>query len=162
MTLAMKGLSPDLATTLKDISKDRNLGRLLEYFPSSGRLVDREAGAEWIKRYNLEASAEDIAVTVGGQNSLAVVLSAMFRPGDTVAVEGITYPLIKTLSRRFHLKLAAVEQDEFGMMPESLDEVCRNQSGVSISCPPVRIRQPLECRSIDGRPSRKLRGNAVW
>ena len=52
----------------------------------------------------------------------------MFRPGDTIAVEGITYPFIKTLTRRFDIKLIPIEQDENGMIPASFDAACREHS----------------------------------
>lgn len=125
LTLPFEQLSPRLDEALKAVAADPNVQQLLQYYPSAGRRVDREAGVQWVKRYNLTASAEQISLTVGGQNALAVVLSSMFRPGDAIAVEGITYPLIKTLARRFHLKLIPVEQDAEGMVPESLEHVCR-------------------------------------
>lgn len=128
VTLPFEMLSPDLGAVLAEMSQDPAASRLLAYYPSVGRAADREAGVEWLGRYNLEADADNVCLTVGGQNALAVVLSAMFRPGDCIAVEEITYPLIKTLAHRFHLRLIPVEQDEFGMVPESLEEVCRNNA----------------------------------
>jgi DNA-binding transcriptional MocR family regulator len=127
MTLPLESLSPSLADALRAIAAAPDAQRLLEYYPSRGRLADRQAGAQWLRGYGVDVPAEVVAVTVGGQNALAVVLSAMFRPGDAVAVEGITYPLIKTLARRFHLRLVPVEQDQGGMLPEALDEACRLQ-----------------------------------
>jgi len=127
MTLPLEDLSPNLAETLRSVAADPNAQRLLEYYPASGRMADRQAGADWLTRYNLDARDEDVSLTVGGQNALAVVLSSMFRPGDTIVVEGLTYPLIKTLGRRFHLKLIPVEQDENGMIPEALNEACLTQ-----------------------------------
>lgn len=127
MTLPLERLSPSLAATLKDMAADPDCQRLLEYQPSCGRRADRRAGADWLRRHGLDVAPEAVSVTVGGQNALAVVLSAMFRPGDAVAVEAVTYPLIKTLARRFHLRLIPVEQDGHGMLPDALDEVCRAQ-----------------------------------
>lgn len=127
MTLPLEGLSPNLAATLRQIAAAPECQRLLEYYPSCGRRVDRQAGADWLGRYGLGVDPAAVSVTVGGQNALAVVLSAMFRPGDVLAVERITYPLVKTLARRFHLRLVPVEQDRLGMAPEALDEACRAQ-----------------------------------
>lgn len=125
MTHPLEELSPDLADVLREIAASPDVNRLLEYFPSCGRAIDREVGAQWMERFNVAVSPDNVAVAVGGQNALAVVLSSMFNPGDMIATEGITYPLIKTLARRFHLKLVPVAQDGEGMIPESLDEVCR-------------------------------------
>ena len=127
MTLPLYGQNPDLCEALRRIATDPNTQRLLEYYPSCGRLVDRQAGVKWIRKYHLDVLPENVAVTTGGQNALAVVVSAMFRPGDTIAVEGITYPFIKTLTRRFDVKLIPIEQDENGIIPEALDRACREQ-----------------------------------
>ncbi len=147
MTLPFEGLNPDLSGVLAHVAADPLSNRLLEYYPSCGRTVDREAGVEWIRRHNLNVLPEVVVVTVGGQNSLAVVLSAMFRPGDAIAVEALTYPLIKTLARRFHLKLIPIPMDEGGMIPDALAEACRTQSvqGVYLmpSCQnPTTVRMP--------------------
>jgi len=147
VTLPFETLAPNLGATLQEIAADPEAHRLLEYYPSMGRQIDRATGVEWMSRYNLAVDAEHICLTVGGQNALAVILSAIFRPGDAIAVEGITYPLIKTLAHRFHIKLIPVEQDASGMIPESLDEACRNQnvSGVYLmpTCQnPTTARMP--------------------
>jgi DNA-binding transcriptional MocR family regulator len=128
MTLPLERLSPNLADTLRHMAADPDCQRLLEYYPSCGRRADRLAGARWMRRYGFDAAADNVAVTVGGQNALAVVLSAMLRPGDGLAVEGVTYPLVKTLARRFRLRLVEVAQDREGMVPEALDEACRAQT----------------------------------
>jgi DNA-binding transcriptional MocR family regulator len=127
MTLPLEALSPDLAEVLGHIASAPDAQRLLEYYPSCGRAADRRAGADWMRRYGLDVPAENVSLAVGGQNALAVVLSSMFRPGDAVAVEGVTYPLVKTLARRLHLRLVPLEQDDCGMVPEALDEACRTQ-----------------------------------
>lgn len=150
VTLPFEHLTPDLGEVLRGVAADPDVQGLLRYYPSAGRLVDREAGARWMHQYNLSVSPEQIALTVGGQNSLAVVLSSMFRPGDAIAVEGITYPLIKTLARRFHLKLIPVAQDEDGMVPESLDEVCRNHSVQGVYVMPT-CQNPTNARMPEYR-----------
>lgn len=153
MTTPMTDLSHHLSRALADIANDPNVHQLLEYFPSAGRMADREAGVHWVQHYNLSASAENIALTTGGQNALATLFSALFRPGDTLAVEGITYPLVKTLARRFNLRLAAIDQDEQGMIPEALDETCRTQTIKGMYVMPT-CQNPTTARMSDHRKQR--------
>ncbi|CCH49155.1 aminotransferase-like domain-containing protein [Pseudodesulfovibrio piezophilus] len=147
LTLPFEALNPDIGSVLREMALSPDAHHLLEYSPSAGRQADRAAGAHWLTRYNLKADTETITLTAGGQNALAVILSALFRPGDAIAVESITYPLLKTLARRFHLKLVPVEQDSSGMIPDSLEEVCRTYGvrGVYVmpSCQnPTTVRMP--------------------
>lgn len=126
MTHPLYEQSPDLGEALARLSRDSRVGRLLEYCPAGGRSMDREAGAAWVQQYGLETTPDRIVIAAGGQNGLAVILSAAFRANDAIGVDGLTYPLIKTLGQRFGIRLVPIEMDEFGMTPDGLDAACRS------------------------------------
>jgi DNA-binding transcriptional MocR family regulator len=113
------------AETLKALAQEPRLGDLLNYEPVVGRQADRMAGAAWIERSGLAATPARIAVTGGGQNGFAAVICAVTRPGDTVAVESLTYPGLKALANILNLNLVPVATDEEGLMPEAFAACCR-------------------------------------
>lgn len=51
---------------------------------------------------------------------------ALLQAGDTMATEQLTYPGLITAARMLGIKLVGVETDEEGLLPSSLDAVCRN------------------------------------
>ncbi|MFN3815145.1 PLP-dependent aminotransferase family protein [Brevundimonas sp.] len=57
-----------------------------------GLLALRRAAAEAYERAGLATTADQIVVTAGAQNGLAILLRAFGRPGDAVVIDHPTYP----------------------------------------------------------------------
>jgi DNA-binding transcriptional MocR family regulator len=118
--------TPLMARALAELAADPALGGLLDYHPHAGRRADRAAGARWIARTStLAAAAEQVVVTSGGQHAMLAALAAVTEPGDSLAVEALTYPGIRAAANLLRLKLVPVALDERGIVPEALDAVCR-------------------------------------
>ncbi|MBK1876919.1 PLP-dependent aminotransferase family protein [Pelagicoccus mobilis] len=136
LTLPLHALDPELGPTLAKLSSSPDLQSLLRYFPSRGRLIDRETGVEWLRRYGVDTHSDNISLSVGGQHALAVILSAALKPGDAIAVEQYSYPLFKTLARRLGIKLIPIKMDREGMLPTSLKRACKKQKIKALYCMP--------------------------
>jgi DNA-binding transcriptional MocR family regulator len=115
------------ASTLAELAIDPALGVLLDYHPHAGRPRDRAAGARWMAQTStLAAAAEQVVVTSGAQHAILATLAAVTEPGDSLAVEALTYPGIRAAANLLRLKLVPVALDERGIVPEALDAVCRS------------------------------------
>jgi DNA-binding transcriptional MocR family regulator len=117
-----------VAKGLREIAESPDLEALLQYQPHAGRAVDRTAGARWIARSGLKTSPAQVLVTQSGQNAVASVLSAVTQPGDTVAVESLTYPGVRSAASLLSLRLAPAAMDEQGLLPEAVAALCRGGS----------------------------------
>ena len=114
-----------LAETVTRLAASPAFAELLHYHASAGRAADRTAGAAWIARSGLKAVPERVIVTNSAQHALAVIFTALTRPGDAVAVEYLTYPGMKALADLFGLRLVALAMDSEGLLPEAFDAACR-------------------------------------
>ncbi len=114
-----------LAETVTRLAASPTFAELLHYHASAGRAADRTAGAAWIARSGLKAVPEHVVVTNSGQHALAVIFTALTRPGDAVAVEYLTYPGMKALADLFGLRLIGLAIDSEGLLPEAFDAACR-------------------------------------
>jgi DNA-binding transcriptional MocR family regulator len=114
-----------LAATLQRLAAAPGIAELLHYQPHAGRAEDRSAGAAWLARAGLQVPPERIVVTNGVQHALSIVLPAVLRPGDTLAVEALTYPGLRSLANLLDIRLAAVAMDEHGVLPQSFADLCR-------------------------------------
>jgi DNA-binding transcriptional MocR family regulator len=137
MTFPLHHLDPDLTASLVELAEMGPLQELLRYYPSRGREVDREAGVHWLQMHRLSALQEQVVVTAGGQNAIAAAVGSAFRPGDCIAVEKLTYPMFRSIARRFQLRLVAVEMDEQGIVPEDLERLCHCQKVQGLYCMPT-------------------------
>jgi DNA-binding transcriptional MocR family regulator len=115
-----------LSAALADLARDPELATLMEYQPHAGRPAERAAGAAWIARSGaLAALPEQVVVTASGQHAMAAILAAIAEPGDTLAVEALTYPGIRAAASLLHLKIVPIALDEHGLLPDALAAACR-------------------------------------
>lgn len=114
-----------LAASLAELATDRALGALLDYQPHAGRAEDRAAGARWIACSGaLVSTPEQVVVTASGQHAMMSVLAAIAEPGDSLAVEALTYPGIRAAANLLHLKTVPIAIDEHGVLPDALAAAC--------------------------------------
>ncbi|MCP3098608.1 PLP-dependent aminotransferase family protein [Myxococcus sp. K15C18031901] len=124
-----------LRAALEALARSPRLSEQLDYAPQAGHEAHREAGAAWLSRFGVEVSPAQVVVCSGGQHAMDVALSALTRPGDTVLCEALTYPGLKVLASRLHLRLHGVALDEHGLVPDALDAACRTGAKVLFCLP---------------------------
>ncbi len=129
-------LDPELPPVLHRIARESDCAQLLTYPPPAGLTTHREAGASWMTELGMPANPDDVFVTAGAQNAVMAVFAAETRAGDVVATEEYAYPGIKAVADTLGLQLEGVTIDEEGIVPEALDEVCRNRDVRLIYCNP--------------------------
>lgn len=123
-------LDQDTARWSKALLAEMDLTRmaqLIQYADPAGDLVHRQAGAQWLRRFNLPAEASEVVVTAGSQNAIACCFLTLFSHGDRIAVDALTYPGIKTLAALHGIRLTALDMDDEGMQPQSLAAACKNE-----------------------------------
>ena len=120
-------LDPNIADGLRRLSARRDLTRLLHYAAPPGLPEHRTAGAAWMRRYGLDTDPAEVVITAGGQHALTCCLTALFHPGQRVAVDSLTYPGIKSLAAALGIRLAPVSGDDQGMSAADLDAACRRE-----------------------------------
>ena len=101
--------------------------KLLDYGQPLGSPHQRQVAGRWLRRMGLDVPAERVAVASGAQNALVIALISLFQPGDAIAVDPYTMSNFIELADMLHLRLVPVGQDEFGMRPDLLEEICRRE-----------------------------------
>jgi DNA-binding transcriptional MocR family regulator len=126
-----------LAATLGELTQSGGLSPFLDYQPDTGMRHHRAAGAKWLAEIGIDARPDQVAVTNGAQNGMMMAFSAAARPGDTVLTESVTYPGIKEVAALMNLRLVGVPMDEFGLLPEALEEACAARRPSTLYCIPT-------------------------
>ena len=99
----------------------RDGGSALEYGPPEGQPGLRRTIAEVLASQGLPARPEDVLVTAGSQQALALATMLLTRPGDAVLVERPTYPGALELFRAHALHTVTVPTDADGMRTGELE-----------------------------------------
>ncbi len=126
-----------VARTLADIATRPDFGRLLDYGPVLGAPAHREAGAAWLADWGLPVTPDRLAITTGGQNAIVLALAALARPGDVVLCEQLTYYGVKSAAMLLSLRLHGVAMDEHGLLPDALEQACRQFGPKALYCTPT-------------------------
>jgi DNA-binding transcriptional MocR family regulator len=117
--------SYEVSKLLKAVSEDNTLDSLLDYVPSQGLLRHREAAAKWIKQYGLEVDPSRIVICAGATHAINCCLLGFFEPLDRVAVDTLTFTGFKNAAKLSRIKLEPIAMDSEGMIPESLENMCK-------------------------------------
>ncbi|MCK8784408.1 PLP-dependent aminotransferase family protein [Roseomonas sp. NAR14] len=128
-----------------------DLRRLLPSQTGAGLPEHRAAGAAWLGRFGIPATADDVVVTSGGQHGLLLAMAAQTRQGDPVLTEERGFYGLKSVAAMLGRPLVPVRMDQEGLMPDSLDAACRRTGARLLVCAPTlhnptTATMPLERR----------------
>lgn len=119
----------------------------LDYSSQRAEAPLRAAVCRWLQDRDLGSiSAEDIALTYGGQNAVSLILQCCLR-GDrpVVVTEELCYPGFARAARLARADVVGVEMDAEGMKAEALEAVCR-RFGPQILCLTTEAQNPTAAR----------------
>ena len=116
-TLPLDDLAESLKAALEREGKD------LAYYPSAAGLLElRELVAEKLTRKrNMKVSAQDIILTAGSGEAIAMLIQAFTDPGDVALVEEYFYLGTMRQMNRFGADPVGVKCDNEGIIPQELD-----------------------------------------
>lgn len=131
-----------LAQSLTELANNPQiLQELSLYTPEMGLMRHRQAGARWLAQSDFIPLPEQVLCVNGAQHGLMCALIGLLRPGDTLVAEQLTYPGLMTAARLLGIKLLGIQMDDEGLLPESLDELCRTNRVSALYCTPT-IQNP--------------------
>ncbi|MBL4906419.1 MAG: PLP-dependent aminotransferase family protein, partial [Sneathiella sp.] len=130
------------------------------YFDCRGRPNDRYYAAQWLEPLIGPVDEKNILITQGAQSALYLSMASLTSPGDSIATEGFGYPGIKAAAQELGLRIAALEMDEDGMIPESFEAAAkRGKIKLLVTVPtnhnPTGTTVPLKRRHEIVRIARK-------
>jgi DNA-binding transcriptional MocR family regulator len=128
-----------LASSLDALAKTdpAALFPLLAYHEAAGPLSHREAGCRWLARVGLETSPDALIMTGGAQDALALSITVLTGPGETILVERTSYSELLNAARFHRRQLAGVEMDEEGVIPEALAAAARRHEARTVFLVPT-------------------------
>jgi DNA-binding transcriptional MocR family regulator len=117
----------------------------------AGRTVARFlASPAWAPR------AENFVFAGSGRQALAAAVSALVPVGGRLAVEAVTYPMIKGIAARLGITLVPIVMDEEGIRPEALARAHRAGALSAVYLQPV-MQNPLGHTMSEARREEILR-----
>lgn len=127
---------------------------VLDYRDNAGSKYDLLSAWRWLNKERKSPIDTHQAITIccGGQHALMLALMATCRPGQVVALERLTYPVVRLACEILRLDVVVVESDDNGILPSSLDALCHKHDVSVLFCipniqNPTSATLPLERRT---------------
>ncbi|GIH70106.1 aminotransferase-like domain-containing protein [Sphaerimonospora thailandensis] len=136
------GQADQLRLALRALSTSGEIESLLRQHPPGGRGGDRAVVATYLLDRGIDTAPANVLLTGGTQQALDVVLRALTRPGDVLAVDALSYPGIKLLASAHGLDLAPIPVTATGPDHDALDRLCRTRPVRAIYAMPT-VHNPL-------------------
>jgi DNA-binding transcriptional MocR family regulator len=122
-------------------------GEALSYLPAEGLFELREALAARGRRYGWAEDADEIVITSGAQQAIALTAQSILEPGDVAVVESPTFIGMMTAMRGTGARVIGVPVDDHGLDVDGLERLlarhevkmvalqsaCQNPTGRSIT-----------------------------
>ncbi len=117
-------LQPMLMENMRATLQRAGAESCLSQAPPLGMPRHLWAAQKWFARFSLYPKPGEIAVCAGTQAAFTALLTALFSPGDKIAVDSYTNPAFAGAAVRLGLRLVAVAGDGGGMRADQLRKQC--------------------------------------
>lgn len=118
-----------VSDTLKLMLKKTNIiSNIFEYSGITSRKSHQQSGAAWMGRFGLQVEEDQILLTCGLQNALAVTLASLFQYGDKLATNAVIYPGIKNIANNLGIQLLPIPYIDQCMDLRGLIQTCKNDT----------------------------------
>lgn len=101
--------------------------QLFSYGAPGGTKRQRGAGVTWLRKSGLDTDGEHIVLAAGGQNAITAALGALFKAGDKIGTEPVTYPGVKTAAKLFGIHLLPVRVRDQEITEEGIRYAIQNE-----------------------------------
>lgn len=98
---------------------------LMTYHLGGGSISDRIAGTKWMEPMFGSMNPSAVVVCPGAQAAIAALILVLTEPGDAIIVEPTNYPGLRAAAMHFGRRVISVGTDKHGMLPQALEEACR-------------------------------------
>jgi DNA-binding transcriptional MocR family regulator len=116
----------ELSDVLKKMLVEPGFGQLLHYGLEQGSVWQKEAAVKFIAKMGYVTTEDNVLPTAGGQNAIVAILAGLFRAGDSIGVDPLTYPGIKSAANMLGIKLIPLAQKNGEIAETALIKACKN------------------------------------
>lgn len=131
-----------LRAGLRRLAAAGDLEAMLRYQPHAGRTHERRIIAASLVATLGPVDPDCLMVTSGAQHGLAIIFMGLFRRGEGIAADALTYPGFKSVAALQGLNLIPVEGRGGAMDPEDLDRQCHTRTVRAVYLMPT-VHNPL-------------------
>ena len=113
---------------IKKLPSKINVENLLRYYNISGTYSQKESAHIYLKNLGISTNIENILITSGLQNSLAIILASLFEAKDKIITNSVVYPGFKNIASMLGIILVPIPYLDKKLDLKYLDQICKSES----------------------------------
>lgn len=122
---ASSALEPEVVSEIVSDALRQNGVNILQYGATEGYAPLKESIVEFVKDCGINTDADSVLPVTGSQQAMDLLCKALVNPGDAVLAEDPTFLGVLQTMRMYRANIQPIETDEFGAIPESVEEQIR-------------------------------------
>jgi len=149
-------IAPLIAKSLTGLQRVDVIGGAVGPVTSERLATARVAMAGHVRSAAWQPAADGFVFTGSGRQSIAAAISALVPVGGRLAVEMLSYPMVKNIAARLGAAIVPIAMDADGMRPDALAKAHRAAPLSAVYVQPV-LHNPLGQTMSDARRQEFLR-----
>ncbi|UXN57507.1 PLP-dependent aminotransferase family protein [Phyllobacterium zundukense] len=146
------GLNLRIRASLANVANLDDLDFMVQRHRFFGSESEKELAADWLgKRLGFTPSADRLYISGGTQNCLQILMPRLVGTGNCLATEMMSYAGISQICRLFDIRVAGVEIDEYGLVPDAFARVCERERPKVLYCNPTIHNPTTSILSVSRR-----------
>lgn len=141
----------DVICILKKMIAEPDFGKLLQYGNPESNSWQKEAAIKLIRKAGYDTTADHLISATGGQNAIAAILAGLFRVGDRIGTDPLTYPGVKTSAKMLGIELIPLQHEKDEISEAGLLHACNNEHIKGIYIMPDYQNPTTHTMSLSGR-----------
>ncbi|WP_041956616.1 PLP-dependent aminotransferase family protein [Sulfurospirillum arsenophilum] len=117
----------EITQVIKEMLKEAEFGRLFGYGTFMATHWQKEAAVKFLAHMGCHSTVDTILPSQGGQNAIVAILAGLFKSGDRIGTDPLTYPGLKSAANMLGIQLVPIRHIEHEMSEESLILACENE-----------------------------------
>ncbi|BAL01056.1 putative GntR family transcriptional regulator [Oscillibacter valericigenes Sjm18-20] len=113
---------------IKGVLTQPDIQSFLEYRSPSGTYVQRKTISDWIERIGVHASPENVLLATGGQNAICAITLGLFRPGDRIGTNPLSFSGLKSIAKMIGVQLVPLPEEDGHIQYDNLEQFCRSEN----------------------------------
>lgn len=136
---------------LTRLGKDLPASAVSSFRPSSALNSYGKTSRKWLARCGLETSSQGLILTNGNTSAMTIALMTAASPGDLVVTEDLGLHTLKSLCRYLGLRLAGLETDSEGIVPDAFARMCQKTTVTTLYLMPAGLNPRALTMSTERR-----------
>jgi len=109
---------------IKELLSQPDIQHFLEYRSPTGTYVQRKNFSTWAHTVNINAAPENILFAAGGQNAICATILGLFRPGDRIGVNALSFSGLKAVVKTIGIQLIPLPEKRGHIDWERMEQFC--------------------------------------